>query len=174
MVEKNPFISKNSNPPVFSNSGFLFFFEKKHVSVLFSKNPTVSCFYCIMQYRHLQIHTLINCYSYYAILIWGKRNVHLSLFSQCWWPIHFKVASLARMRTANRKKPLPHSIFSANRDDIAITQFQKPVEKNDRTENGSVGKAIVFLCFHFYFRGFKPLFAVLRPQQLPVATWSVL
>jgi len=69
---------------------------------------------------------------------------------------------------------LLHSFFSANRDGIAITQFQKQVEKNDRTENGSVGKAIVLLCFHFYFKGFKPLFGVLSPQQLPVATWSVL
>jgi len=37
----------------------------------------------------------------------------------------------------------PPFIFCANRHGIAITQFQKQVEK--MTENGSVGKAIVFL-----------------------------
>ena len=69
--------------------------------------------------------------------------------------------------TANQcYRLLPFSsihVFSANRDDIAITQFQKQVEENDRTENGSAGKAIVFLCFHFNFRGFKPLLRVLIP-----------
>ena len=34
---------------------------------------------------------------------------------------------------------LLHSTFSENRDDIAITQFQKQVKKNDRTENESAG-----------------------------------
>jgi len=62
---------------------------------------------------------------------------------------------------------LLHSIFSVNRDGIAITQFQKQVEKNDRAENGSVGKTIVFLCFHFYFRGCKSLFGVLSPSSSP-------
>jgi len=39
--------------------------------------------------------------------------------------------------------------------------------KNDWIENGSVEKAILFLCFHFYIKGFKPLFGALSPSSSP-------
>jgi len=72
-VEKNPFLKKN-NPPGFFKSVCLMkqvfvFSLKKH------ENPIMNCFHCIMQYRHLQNYTIITCYSYYGILIWGSRNV---------------------------------------------------------------------------------------------------
>jgi len=68
-VEKNPFFQ--SNPPVISNPVFCFF-EKKQVYILFfkkTKKNILNCFYCIMQYYHLRNPTIINCYSYYGILI---------------------------------------------------------------------------------------------------------
>ena len=39
--------------------------------------------------------------------------------------------------------------------------------KIDRTKNGSMGKSVVLLCFHFYFRGFKPLLGVSMTPAAP-------
>ena len=43
---------------------FFFFYEKR-------KNLILHCFYCIMQYHHFQIYTIVTCYTYYGIQIWG-------------------------------------------------------------------------------------------------------
>ena len=98
----------------FSSSVFsIRFFEKKQVFVLFSKkhkNPILNCFYCIMQHHHFQNHTIINCYSYYGILIWGVINIAHLCFRSILGQFTLKWQSLARMRTANREKPPPHKL----------------------------------------------------------------
>jgi len=77
----------------------------KQIFVLFSKkhkNPILNCFYCIVQYHHLQNHTIINCDSYYGIIIWRERNIpHLRFRSVVQFTLKWQ--SLARMPTANRE-----------------------------------------------------------------------
>ena len=78
---------EKNNPHVFLNRIFCFFlkdtgFCSYPLSELFllhhaiyTKSPFLNCFYCTMQYRHIQNCTIITCYTYYGIQIWGRRNV---------------------------------------------------------------------------------------------------
>ena len=75
-AEKPVFLKKeqptcffNPNVCVFLKRNMFLSFEKKH------KNPILNCSYWIMQCHHFQNYTIITCYTYYGIQIWGQRNV---------------------------------------------------------------------------------------------------
>jgi len=67
-VEKKHFFLKKL-PPVF----LIRFFLKKQVFILKKKTqkPRYELFYGNMHYHHFQNYTIITCYSYYGIQIWG-------------------------------------------------------------------------------------------------------
>jgi len=68
-------IKKKTIHPFFGlfNSERFCFFKNKRVLIRFlkkTKTPS-ELFYCIMQYHHFQKYTIITCYTYYSIQIWG-------------------------------------------------------------------------------------------------------
>jgi len=111
---KTPFFKK-IQPSWFLHSFFGRFIEKQQVFVLLKKTtqkPHSELFYYVMQYHHLQNHTIINCYSYYGILIWVERNAPNFVFAKCCWSVHSKVTKLSKNVHCKQRKPLPHKLCS--------------------------------------------------------------
>jgi len=108
---------KNFNPPVFYNqffggywktTGFCSFFKK-------TQKPHSELFYCVMQYHHLQNHEIINCYSYYGVLISVEWNAPNFVFAKWCWSVNSKVAKLSK-NAHSKQKSHSHTNSAVSRE----------------------------------------------------------